>query len=134
MAKQKRYTEMMGDWQNLHGRVEANLAELPQLVPYLAKLGAVLVRALEVTRRQGAMAAAKQEASKEMRKLSSEGNRLATLVRQALKEHYGIREEKLSEFGLQPFRGLNRKKQDAEEPDSPETPPPVSPDAIQPVE
>ncbi len=67
-----------------------------------------------------------------MRKLASQGNRLAALVRQALLEHYGISEEKLAEFGLQPFRGRAR-KQSAEEPEKPQqasaAPQPASPEA-----
>jgi hypothetical protein len=131
MAKETTYTGMIGDWQRLHGLVEANKAELPQLELFLAKLGAVLERALELTKRQAAMRAAKQEASKEIRKLASEGNRLTTLIRLALKEHYGITEEKLSEYGLQPFRGRPRKEPTPEEP---ETPPPASADPVQSAE
>ena len=129
-----KYAEMIGVWQRLHGRVEANKAELPQLEPYLAKLGTVLAQALEVTKRQSALTAAKQEASKELRKLSGQGNRLASLMRSALKEHYGITEEKLSEFGLQPFRGRARKKATPEEPKPPETSPPAEGDPVKPVE
>src|SRR6185295_19509692 len=129
-----KYAEMIGVWQRLHGRVEANKAELPQLEPYLAKLGTVLAQALEVTKRQGALTAAKQEASKELRKLSLQGNRLASLMRSALKEHYGITEEKLSEFGLQPFRGRARKKATPGEPQPPETSPPAEGDPVKPVE
>ena len=125
MARETKYTGMIGDWQRLHGLVEANQAELPELEPFLAKLGAVLAQALEVTNRQGAMRAAKQEASKQIRTLASQGNRVAALLRLALKEHYGITEEKLSEFGLQPFRGRARKKAPPEPPQPPETPPAV---------
>jgi hypothetical protein len=125
---------MVGDWQDLHGRVEANLAELPDLAPFLARLGAVMEQAQEVTQRQGAMRAAKQEASKQIRKLASQGNRLVALIRLGLKERYGISDEKLAEFGLQPFRGLNRKKKDTGEPDAPESPPPVAPGPVPTVE
>jgi hypothetical protein len=139
MATQK-YAEMIGVWQRLHGRVEANKADLPQLEPFLAKLGTVLAQALEITKRQSAMTAAKQEASKELRKLSGQGNRLASLMRSALKEHYGITEEKLSEFGLQPFRGRARKKESPETPeppgeqDPPETPSPTAAGPVKTVE
>jgi len=124
---------MIGDWQRLHGLVEANKADLPQLEPYLAKLGTVLAQAVEVSKRQGAMRAAKQEASRSLRKLGSQGNRLAALMRQALLEHYGIDEEKLAEFGLQPFRGRIRKQPTPEKPPAPQQPEeakqPASPDA-----
>ena len=59
---------------------------------------------------------------------------LAALMRSALKKHYGITEEKLSEFGLQPFRGRARKKAAPEEPQPPETPPPVAGNPVKPVE
>lgn len=138
MARETRYVGMLGDWQRLHGLVEANRAELPQLEPYLAKLKTIIDRALEVTKQQGSMRAAKQAASKEIRKLSGDGNRVAALMRQALKEHYGISEEKLAEFGLQPFRGRTRPRpetpQAPQEPGSPGTTPPDIPDPEQPVE
>ncbi len=127
-ARETRYTGMIGDWQRLHGKVEANRAEIPQLEPFLVKLGAILAQAQEVTNRQGAMQAAKQDASKQMRKLARDGNRLAALIRQALVEHYGVSEEKLSEFGLQPFRGRPR-KQSEEQPEAPQPTPSESPAA-----
>ena len=126
MARQTTYEGMIGDWQRLHGLVEANKADLPQLEPFLAKLGTVLAQAVETTRRQGAMRAAKQEASKSMRKLASQGNRLVALMRQALLEHYGIDEEKLAEFGLQPFRGRTRKQPTSEKPEAPQPAPEAS--------
>jgi hypothetical protein len=55
----------------------------------------------------------------------TEGSRLTSLLRQALKEHYGIRSEKLDEFGLQPFRGRKAKP-------APETPQPAPPPAVTP--
>ena len=50
----------------------------------------------------------------------TEGERLANVLQLAVKQHYGIRSEKLAEFGLQPFRGRIRK---AKTPDpAPQTP------------
>jgi len=51
----------------------------------------------------------------------TEGGRLTALLRHALKQHYGIRSEKLAEFGLQPFRG--RKQPEPSTPATPGTPP-----------
>jgi hypothetical protein len=53
-----------------------------------------------------------------VRRLTSESERLATGVWNLLREHYGIRSEKLAEFGMQPFRGRTRKA-------APEPPGPV---------
>jgi len=127
MAGRTLFDEMVGGWKRLHGLIEANKAELPQLEPFLAKLGTLLDQAHEVASRQNAMRAAKQEASKEVQKLSAQGNRLTALLRAALKEHYGITEEKLTEFDLQPFRGrAPKKKKDPGQPQPPTTSPPVA--------
>jgi hypothetical protein len=125
---------MAGDWQDLHARVEANVADLPELEMQWARLGTVIEQARAAARRQGAMRAAKQEASQELLALAKLANRLVAVIRQGLKAHYGTDNEKLAEFGLQPFRGLSRKKEGTEEPDSPESPPPVSPGPVPPVE
>jgi hypothetical protein len=37
-----------------------------------------------------------------------EASRLGTVLRFAVKQHFGIRAEKLTEFSLQPFRGRKR--------------------------
>ena len=128
MAKQTTYRGMWGDWQGLLTKLEANKEELPQLEPFRIKLGGILTQALGINQQQEAMKASKQEASKQLRKLASEGNRLAALARAGVKEHYGIREEKIAEFGLQPFRGLKTKlaakkpAPQAPAPEKPETP------------
>jgi hypothetical protein len=134
MAGTTRFDEMTGGWKRLQGLVEANKAELPQLEPYLEKLGTVLEQAQEIANRRNVMRAAKQEASKQVEKLSAQGNRLAALIRAALKEHYGITEEKLAEFDLQPFRGRAPKKKEPGQPQPSAAPQPVSPDTPPAVE
>jgi hypothetical protein len=126
MAKQTTYRGMWGDWQGLLIKLEANKEELPQLEPFRVKLGGILTQALGINQHQEAMKASKQEASKQLRKLAAEGSRLATLARAAIKEHYGIREEKIAEFGLQPFRGLKTKL--AAKAPAPQTPAPGKPE------
>jgi hypothetical protein len=115
MAKQTTYTGMLGDWQSLLELLAANSAEIPQVEPFRTKLGALLTQALGITQRQAALKADKQEMSKQLRKLTTDGQRLASAVRFLIKEHYGTRDEKLTAYGLQPFRGRKVK----------ETPPPT---------
>jgi hypothetical protein len=67
--------------------------------------------------------AGKQEASKQLNTFVTEGERLATVLQLAVKQHYGIRAEKLAEFGLQPFRGRTKAKPAPETPGTPVTPP-----------
>ena len=116
MSKQTTYTGMIGDWQTLLQTLEANSAEIPQLEPFRVKLTDLLSRALDISKRQAGLKAEKQEASKQLKGLSADANRLANAVRVLLKEHYGIRDEKLAAFGLQPFRGKAKKAQEPETP------------------
>src|SRR3712207_4280701 len=125
MARETTYRGMWGDWQGLLAKLEANKDELPQLEPFRIKLAGILTQAVDINQQQEAMRASKQEASRQLRRLASEGNRLAALARAAVKEHYGIRKEKIAEFGLQPFRGRKAKSAAG-------TPPPQPPATEQP--
>ncbi|MEA2600001.1 MAG: hypothetical protein QOF89_993 [Acidobacteriota bacterium] len=100
---------MLGDWQHLLNMVEVNAADLPHLEAPRVKLAAQLAQGQEINKQQDALTASKQEASKQFRLVVTEGQRLANAMRAMIKAHYGIRAEKLAEFGLQPFRGRTRK-------------------------
>jgi hypothetical protein len=82
-----------------------------------SQLAAMAAQAVDLKKQQAAQRAAKQAASQQLQEMLTEGVRLANLLRQAVKQHYGIRSEKLAEFGLQPFRG--RKPVDAPTPATP---------------
>ena len=124
-SKQTTYNGILGEWQVVVDPLAANAADLAHLETPRAKLEAFLKRAREISQRQAALAAERQELSKELKGIIGEGQRLSALLRSAVKEHYGPRAEKLSEFGLQPFRGRKPKPQAEPEP---ETPGPVTPD------
>jgi len=122
MSKQRErtYSGKLGEWERLLAPVTANAADLPHLEAPRAQLAALLAQGLDVTKAQAAHVAAKQDLSKQVRGIVTEGDRLATLLRQAVKQHYGIRSEKLAEFGVQPFRGKKGKATS-----TPGTPPPT---------
>jgi hypothetical protein len=109
-----KYAETLGSLARLNAALAANAEQLPHLEGARLKLAQVVTQALEVSKHQGALKASKQELSKELNRLTVEGARLATGVRILLKEHYGIRAEKLAEFGLQPFRGRKTPPQSPE--------------------
>jgi hypothetical protein len=120
MAKETTYAGMVGQWQRLLEPLKANRAELAHLEATWSRLQGMLDQALEINREQAARQAAKQEATRQIQELMPEGQRLWTLLRQSVKAHYGIRAEKLAEFGLQPFRGRRKPKPAPEEPQAPE--------------
>jgi hypothetical protein len=117
--KETTYAGMLGDLQRLLTSLTANSADLPHLETPRLKLERLLAQAQEVTKQQSAATAVKQEASEQLQTMVVEGTRLGNALRVMLKEHYGVRAQKLAEFGLQPFRGRARK---AVTPGSPETP------------
>jgi hypothetical protein len=123
MARETKYTGIVGDLQSLAVAMEANQGELPQMEPFRLKLAGILAQVLEVSQQQAVLKVSKQEMSKRLRRLLTEGQRLANVVRTAVKEHYGVREEKVAEFGVQPFRGRKAKRA-PEEP----APPPAGPE------
>jgi len=108
MARETNKAKKLGTLQRFRDALNANSESLPQLEGSRAQYEAMVTKALELANSQGALAAQKQEASKQLQETLVEAERLGTVLRMAVKQHFGIRAEKLTEFDLQPFRG--RKK------------------------
>jgi hypothetical protein len=123
MSKETTDAGKQGDWQELLATLGANSATLAHLEPLRALLATQLDKAVDLGKQQAGLIASKQDMSKQFRVVITEGDRLATLLRSAIKQHYGIRAEKVAEFGVKPFRGKPRK---AKTP-VPETPAPAIP-------
>lgn len=119
MAKETTYAGILGDLQRFTAALGANRTELLHLEGSIARLETLLGQAQQAVMQQKALAASKQETSKQLRAALFEGRRLANGLGSLLKEFYGLRSEKLAEFGLQPFRGKKRKDK-PEEPEVPE--------------
>ncbi|MFL6262659.1 MAG: hypothetical protein ACJ76Y_23420, partial [Thermoanaerobaculia bacterium] len=58
------------------------------------------------------------EATKRLQALMTDSTRLGNALRAMIKEHFGVRSEKLAEFGIQPFRGRPRRAK----PEAPQEP------------
>ena len=112
----------IGNWQRLLAPLVANGDDLKHLEVPRAQLTAMAAQAVDLKKQQAAHRAAKQTATQQLQEMLTEGERLATLLRQAVKQHYGIRAEKLAEFGLQPFRG-RKQAATAPAPQAPKIPP-----------
>jgi hypothetical protein len=52
--------------------------------------------------------AAKFEISRQVQEVQRAATALIVLLRRAVQEHYGTRNDKLAAFGVQPFRGRQR--------------------------
>jgi hypothetical protein len=111
MAKRDtRKAGVLGDLQRLAVTVEANKEELPLLEPFRLKLGDIITRSMDAGKQQAALTASKQEASKQLRLLLTDGMRVADVIRTVVRDHFGPQEEKIVEFGVQPFRGRKKVK------------------------
>jgi len=123
MARERTQSGKLGEWSRLGVTVRANSADLPHLDTPVSQLEALLAQGVDLTKEQGAFRASKQERSQQLQSVLAAGTRLATLLRNAVTQHYGPTSEKLTEFGLQPFRGRKAKPAPAPVPEAPPTPP-----------
>jgi hypothetical protein len=117
--------ETLGSLQRLMDVMEANASELPQLEGNRAIYAGQVNKIQELAQEQAALLASKQEVTRQLQVALAETQRLATVLRLAVKHHYGIDSEKLIEFGIQPFRGRSRKVKEPETPPGPEAPAPA---------
>jgi hypothetical protein len=108
MSVETTYKGKIEDWGHLQERLTANAADLAHLEVLRTQLGTVMEQARQIAASQAAQRAAKQTASQSLKAAITEGDRLASLLRAAVKQHYGPRSEKVAEFGVQPFRGRKR--------------------------
>lgn len=135
MPRKNSYADHLKEWEDTVASVAANAADLPQLETARAKLEAALNELRELVKQQAVLKATKQEVSKRMRNLTARGRKTSAMIRTVLKEHYGTTNEKLVEFGVQPFRVRARKPAPSEgpNPESPEEPSPESAETSSPT-
>src|SRR5689334_3421681 len=103
MSESNSYAETVTQWEKELAAAERNSADLPQAEIPREKLQGVLIAIREVAATQSALTASKQEATQRIYTLLAQGRKVSTLLRTIVREHYGTRSEKLSEFGIQPF-------------------------------
>ena len=121
MSQETTQAGKLGRLARLSTAMAANAADILHLEGPRSRLDKILAEALEVAKQQAALTASKQEATRRLQTLLTDGERVADGIRKFLKEHYGLRAEKLAEYGMQPFRG-RRRKEIPEDPEPPETP------------
>jgi hypothetical protein len=96
--------DFLQDWELLLAALDQNLGDLPQLEIARTKLNGLLEQARILVPQQAAQASAKQSTSAQIEAVLTSGRKVATVIRFTVKEHYGTRNQKLTEFNLQPFR------------------------------
>ena len=109
MANEWLYMNTVNGWDKMDTAVTANGQKMPELEVNLAGLRDRSQRARRLFAQQAALTAAKQEVTKELQQVIQEGNQILRFLREGLKAYLGKSNEKLIEFGVQPFRGITRK-------------------------
>jgi hypothetical protein len=102
------YGDAFKEWKDLLDAVVENAGDLQDLAARRVKLEAILEEAQEISKRQAALTAGRQEASRRLEALLTAGQKVATFLRFGVREFYGNRSEKLAEFRMQPLRGRPR--------------------------
>jgi hypothetical protein len=105
--ERRTYSGILGQWQRLLEAMAANTTDLPHLEMVRSLFVEHLNQTQALMRRQAAQMAEKQQSSQDLRARISDGQRMATMLRQGIRQHFGIRSEKMAEFGLTTFRGKN---------------------------
>ena len=131
MAKKKtRQSDFTTEWEQLIATLTANAADLPHLEAPRNKLQGFLDEFRSLSQEQDLHDANKQTTSKRLETLSADAKKLATFLRNGIREHYGNRSPKLVEFGIQPFRRA-KPGQTETPPPEPEQPAPEAPPQAQ---
>jgi hypothetical protein len=95
------FSTVVGGWEQLLTALLANTQQFLHLEEQRNRLQQLLERARQLATEQDLHTAAKQEASKELKVILADGKKLATFLRNGVKERFGNRSEKLVEFGVQ---------------------------------
>lgn len=127
MAYESTNVAKLGALQQLATAIAANTSELSHLEKSSLQFVGMVSTLQGIAKEQAALVASKQEASKQFKTLLIECQRLASVLRAAIKQHYGIRSERLAEYNLQPFRGRKPSEKRRSKKQPPE-PVPVQPE------
>lgn len=110
MARIRQYTHRLNTWDQTTSAVTANGAPLQYLEVPNTKLINLSGTVRSLILEQAAIDARKQEITKVMKQYMQEGDTLTDLLRTGVRQHFGYRNEKLVEFGIDPLRPENRKR------------------------
>jgi hypothetical protein len=97
------------DWGQLATTVDVNKTDLAHLAVQSARLAVVADGSKATKLRQEALKAELQQTTRNLEAYRTEGRDLATRLRNGIRTQYGLKSEKLTEFGMKPRRKLQKK-------------------------
>ncbi len=136
MSEARLYMNKVNGWEKIDTAITTNEPEVEHLVFRLPTLRDKSQRMRSLYAEHAALAASRQAITQEMQKLIEEGDQIFRMLREGLKDHYGKRNEKLVEFGVEPLRTpdekrrRNRKKKSEPPTEIPAVSPAPAPDSV----
>jgi hypothetical protein len=115
------FADYITEWKKLLATVAVNQGDLQHLEEFRAQLEVEMAGAEAANVRQSAALAEAQQATRDLEGFLTRGKDLANRLRTGIRSRYGLRAEKLTEFGMRPLRARRRK------PQTPPTQPPEVP-------
>lgn len=105
MADPRLYMNKVNGWDKMDVAITANGSQLDPLAVKLPELREKGDRLRDLYAEHAALAAARQSITEEMRQVLDEGEQIFRLLREGVRQHYGKRNQKLVEFGVEPLPG-----------------------------
>jgi hypothetical protein len=127
-----KYSEKTTRWEQLLASIAANTDELgAALQTERTELEQLLAQAKQLDNRQDFLRAESSEVTRLRQEVDRQGEDLRGRLTAILKGKYGMRNNKLKEFGLAPFKPASRRKPEPEAPapEPPSAPTPAAPKA-----
>jgi hypothetical protein len=103
MAHVPLYMNKVNGWEKVNTSVNANPVDLDHLLEHNVELGSKAVRIRSLSAEYAMITARKQAITAEIQEIMREGQTLLDYVQTGVRQHYGLRSEKLVEFGLRPI-------------------------------
>jgi hypothetical protein len=100
----------LSDSDKLLATLEANGVELGHLEVARSQLAAAVEGAKAASLRQSAFKAQFQQSTRDLEGFVAQGREMTTRLRNGIRTQYGLKGEKLAEFGLQPRRRPQKAK------------------------
>ena len=122
--------DFVTDWEKLLKNVTDTSAELPNMDVYKNALDQLLGSAKDGLALAEARVGVKQQETKDRQALMKQGKEAASKLRSAIKAHFGLKSERLLQYGVKPIRSRPKKPAAAAAPATTpvtEKPKPVTP-------
>ena len=108
MADPRLYMNKVNGWEKMDAAVTANGEPLDPLAVKLPELRSKSQQLRLLYVEHAALAAKRQAITEEMGQVIEEGEQIFRLLREGVRQHYGKRNLKLIEFGVEPLAGKPR--------------------------